>query len=77
VFTGHDLIINEERVAPRLSFESGEECDCDIRNFRMPARDPTAVYLLSNVAGLRYDESLILGRPWTTYLELASLIKCW
>jgi glycosyltransferase involved in cell wall biosynthesis len=58
VFCGFDLILDGRRVAPRLRGKSAAECAEDIKLFRMPGHDPTAMYRVSLVREFRYDTEL-------------------
>lgn len=58
VFSGHELIMGNRRIAPRLRAKSREECLNDVRNFRMPAHDPTGMYRVSMVRDIEYEPSL-------------------
>src|SRR5688572_13130617 len=58
VFCGYDLILRKRRKAPLFQARSVEECRGLIERFRMPGHDPTAMYRMSMVREMRYDESL-------------------
>jgi glycosyltransferase involved in cell wall biosynthesis len=58
VFCGHDIVMDERRLAPIVWAKGPEQCQADIARFTMPGHDPTAMYRMSAVAGLRYDEGL-------------------
>lgn len=58
VFCGHDLILNGRHVAPRFAPRDHEQCRKDVERMRMPGHDPTAMYRVSMVKGLQYDEKL-------------------
>lgn len=60
-FSGHDLIIGDRHMAPKMREKSPEQCAADIEAMRMPAHDPTAMYRCSLVAGEEYDAELLLG----------------
>ena len=45
-------------MAPLFVAKSEKECWKAIASFRMPAHDPTGMYRISLVGGLRYEESL-------------------
>lgn len=61
VFCGHELLLDGKRVAPRFREKRREACRFDIDNFRMPAHDPTGMYRVSLVRGLRYETTLQVG----------------
>lgn len=58
VFCGYDLILNGRHVAPKFAPKDHEGCRKDIENMRMPGHDPTAMYRISMVKELGYDEKL-------------------
>jgi glycosyltransferase involved in cell wall biosynthesis len=70
VFTGHDLILDGRRLAPRFSAKSIEQCWQDIEQMRMPAHDPTVMFRMSMVSGLRYEPTLIVGQGWDYILRV-------
>ena len=61
VFCGYDLILNDRRVAPIFFDRSRERCRKMIDLYRLPQHDPTAMYRVSMVRSLRYEESFRLG----------------
>jgi glycosyltransferase involved in cell wall biosynthesis len=61
VFCGYELILDGVRVAPRSAAKDAAACRRDIERFRMPGHDPTAMYRLAAVRGLRYDEDTPIG----------------
>jgi glycosyltransferase involved in cell wall biosynthesis len=58
VFCGHELILNEERMAPQSRGKDEGECREDIAAFRMPGHDPTALYRVGLTAEFTYDPTL-------------------
>jgi glycosyltransferase involved in cell wall biosynthesis len=58
VLCGYDLILNGRNVAPKFGHKNHAECRSDIERMSMPGHDPTAMYRVSLVRDLRYDESL-------------------
>lgn len=58
VFTGHDLIIDGQHMAPQFPVKNIQQCRYDIEQFRMPAHDPTAMYRVSMVHDLQYEPTL-------------------
>ncbi len=58
VFSGHDIIVDGQRLAPEFAAKTIEQCRRDIKLLRMPAHDPTAMYRVSMVRDLRYDPAL-------------------
>ncbi|NLW84233.1 MAG: glycosyltransferase [Phycisphaerae bacterium] len=70
VFSGYDLIINKQHVAPRFRDKSTEECGEDIAQMRMPSHDPTAMFRMSMVRDFRYDPELRIGQGWDYILRV-------
>jgi len=60
VFCGHELILNGRRLAPLCEHKDEQDCAREISAFQMPAHDPTAMFRLSFVRDMRYDESMQL-----------------
>src|SRR5262249_48146653 len=58
VFSGNDLILDDQRMAPFAASKERGQCKRDVERFRMPAHDPTAIYRRSLVGNMRFDESL-------------------
>ncbi len=57
-FSGHEVIINGRHLAPRLAEKDSQTCRTDIDLLRMPGHDATAMYRMSMVKGMQYDETL-------------------
>jgi len=70
VFCGYDLILKRRRKAPLFQARSVDECRGLIERFRMPGHDPTALYRMSMVRELRYDESLRIGAAFDYILRV-------
>lgn len=70
VFTGHDIILDGRRLAPRFSAKSVEQCCQDIERMLLPAHDPTAMFRVSLVKNIRYDQSLRIGQGWDYILRV-------
>ncbi len=70
VFTGHDLIIGDRIVAPRLAGRTVEACRADIEQFRMPAHGPTAMYRVAQVRNLRFDPFLSVAEDLDYVLQV-------
>lgn len=70
VFTGHDIILDGRRLAPRFSAKSIEQCRQDIEQMRMPAHDPTGMFRMSMVSDLRYEPTLRVGQGWDYILRV-------
>ena len=63
VFCNHDLIVGGvggRHTAPLFAPKSIETCRSNIDDFVMPALDPTAMYRVSAVQDMRYDEGLAI-----------------
>jgi glycosyltransferase involved in cell wall biosynthesis len=58
VYSGHELIIGDQRVAPTFRPKGRTACRADIDAMRMPGHDPTGMYRMSMVGGIRYSEDL-------------------
>ncbi|MEO0587796.1 MAG: glycosyltransferase family A protein [Planctomycetota bacterium] len=54
VFCGHELILDDKRVAPRFRHKNRADCVEEIAAFRMPAHDPTGMYRMSKVRDILY-----------------------
>lgn len=70
VFSGHELLLGDRRVAPRFRSKSIEECSRDIASLRMPAHDPTGMFRRSAIGDLRFDESLMVCQQYDFILRL-------
>lgn len=62
VFSGYALLLEGRRqpVAPKTRLKNEEECARVMSKGDMPALDPTALYRLSMVGDIRYDEDLLV-----------------
>jgi len=58
VYTGYDLLVDDQPMARRFAAKTPEQCRRDIEAYRMPAHDPTGMYRLSLVGDLTYREDL-------------------
>lgn len=70
VFCGHELIVDGKIMAPQFRYKSRETCAADIRQFRMPAHDPTAMYRVSAVCDLRFDPALRIAQGYDYILRV-------
>jgi len=70
VFSGFDLIVGDQRRAPRFRAKGVEECRKDIEAMRMPSHDPTVMFRVSLVEGLRYEATLRVGQGWDYILRV-------
>ena len=62
VFSGYELIIQDQHLAPRCRAKSPTECREDIEQYSMPSLDPTAMYRMSYVRDLTYNETYRIGQ---------------
>jgi glycosyltransferase involved in cell wall biosynthesis len=58
VFTGHDILLDGHRLAPRFVAKSVEQCREDIKQMHMPAHDPTGMYRMSIVSDICFEPTL-------------------
>jgi glycosyltransferase involved in cell wall biosynthesis len=58
VFCGYELILNDRYLAPKFGAKDAAQCRRDIDRMHMPGHDPTAMYRMSMVGGVTYDEEL-------------------
>ena len=58
VFIGHDLLINNNRVAPTFKQLDAKACKEEIDHFRIPGHDALGLYRRSIVGAERYDPDL-------------------
>lgn len=70
VFSGHDLLIHDRRVAPTFRAKNADRCREDIEQVRMPAHDPTAMYRMSLVKNVRYVPELRQGEGYDYILRI-------
>jgi glycosyltransferase involved in cell wall biosynthesis len=61
VFSGYSLMLNDKVMAPLAVARSREACAEEIRAFRMPSHDPTAMFRMDMTRGMEFDETLLLG----------------
>ncbi len=61
VFTGHDIILGQRRIAPTFSGKSIDECRHGIEQFRMPTHDATPMFRVSLVRKFDYEPGLQYG----------------
>lgn len=65
VFSGHELILDGRRTAPRFRPWSRDQCRTKIERFSIPAHDPTGMFRMSLVSDYRYDTDL----PYTEAVD--------
>ncbi|HZZ43830.1 MAG TPA: glycosyltransferase family 2 protein [Tepidisphaeraceae bacterium] len=70
VFCGHETLLDERRLAPRFRPKGPAECRADIEGLRMPAHDPTGMFRVAAVRGLRYEPSLRIGQGYDYILQV-------
>ena len=73
VMCGHDLILNDRRIAPRFRAKDPSVCRADIEQFRMPAHDPTAMFRASAINGMQFDETLRIGQQYDFLLRVGEM----
>jgi len=62
VFTGYDMILEQQRLAPTFSGKSIDECRHGIEQFRMPAHDATPMFRVSLVRKFCFEPTLRIGQ---------------
>ena len=62
VFTGYDIIVGRQRIAPTFSGKSINECRQGIEQFRMPAHDATPMFRVSLVRKFCYEPTFWIGQ---------------
>ncbi len=70
VFTGHDIILGRQRIAPTFSGKSTNECRHGIEQFRMPAHDATPMFRVSLVQKFYYEPTLWIGQGFDYILRV-------
>jgi glycosyltransferase involved in cell wall biosynthesis len=70
VFSGHDLLLGDRRVAPLFADRDRDACARAIEAFAMPSHDPTAMFRLEMVGDLRYEPSLRIGAAFDYILRV-------
>ncbi len=70
VFTGYDMILEQQRLAPILSGKSTNECHRDIEQFRMPAHDATPMFRVSLVRKFCFEPTLRIGQGFDYILRV-------
>jgi glycosyltransferase involved in cell wall biosynthesis len=70
IYSGHELLIGERRLAPTFRSKDREMCREDIARMRMPAHDPTGMYRMTMVGHLRYSTNLLLGEGYDYMLRI-------
>ncbi len=70
IFTGYDIILDGQNVAPRFAPKSVQQCHQDIERMCMPSHDPTVMFRMSMVSNLFYEPSLRVGQGWDYILRV-------
>jgi glycosyltransferase involved in cell wall biosynthesis len=70
VFTGYDIIVGRQRIAPIFSGKSINECRHGIEQFRMPAHDATPMFRVSLVREFCYEPTLRIGQGFDFILRV-------
>lgn len=70
VFSGHDIILGCQRIAPTFSGKSTNECRHGIEQFRMPAHDATPMFRVSLVRTFCYEPTLKIGQGFDYILRV-------
>lgn len=73
VFCGYDIILGGRQMAPRFAAKGVEECEKDIESMRMPSHDPTVMFRVSMVDGLRYEPELRIGQGFDYILRVGEM----
>jgi glycosyltransferase involved in cell wall biosynthesis len=70
LFSGYDIVLNGVHFAPIFNSKQKSDCKRDIDDFRMPSHDPTGLYRISLVAGMKYDTKLRIGQGYDYILRV-------
>ncbi|MFH0295870.1 glycosyltransferase family A protein [Bradyrhizobium sp. 31Argb] len=73
VFCGNELIINGKFMAPVFAPQSEDDCQSEIRAFRMPALDPTGMFRMSLVGDMRFEPSLKVAETYDYILRIGEI----
>ena len=69
-FSGHELIVGDRRIAPRLASKDPQQCRRDIERFIMPAHGPTPMYRMAMVSDIRFEPSLRVAEDLDYVLQV-------
>lgn len=61
VFTGHDIILGRQHIAPTFSYKNIDECRHDVEQMRMPAHDAAPMFRVPLVQKFCYEPALQYG----------------
>ena len=70
VFSGYNVIIDGQHMAPTFRAKTAAECRRDIDRMRMPSHDATPIYRIAKVQELQYDSSLRVGQGFDYILRV-------
>ncbi len=70
VFSGHELIVGDRVIAPRLTSKDPDQCRQDIEKFTMPAHGPTPMYRMTMVSDIRFEPSLRVAEDLDYVLQV-------
>ena len=70
VFCGHDIIINNQCIAPLSTLKERKACRREINSFRLPAHDPTIMFRKNIGKELLFDTKLTIGEGLDFILRL-------
>ncbi|WP_454618217.1 glycosyltransferase family A protein [Bradyrhizobium cenepequi] len=73
VFCGNELIINGRFMAPAFAPKSEDDCQSEVRDFRMPALDPTGMFRMSLVGHMRFEPSLTVAETYDYILRIGEV----
>jgi glycosyltransferase involved in cell wall biosynthesis len=77
VFCGYELILNGHHVAPKFASKDHERCRKDVEKMHMPGHDPTAMYRVSLVNALQYDENLPIVEGYDYVIRAGERFPMW
>lgn len=64
VFSGHDLLIGDKRLAPRRRERDEAGCRAMVDSLRMPAHDPTVMFRAEVVRAERFDPAFRIAQGY-------------
>lgn len=70
VFCGNELIIDGRFMAPVFAPKNEDDCQSEIRAFRMPAHDPTGMFRMSLVGHMRFEPSLQVAETYDYIMRI-------
>ena len=76
VFCGYDLILGGRNIAPKFGPKDEAQCRKDIENMHMPGHDPTVMYRVSMVSGIRFDEQLPIVEGFDYVIRVGERFPC-